>query len=350
MMTMTKRCRMRPDGKRLTDCAVSSELFPELEPPVDNPGQRASFIIKPANLRDAARATKLSSRNIDKKSALAAVEILGNRIRITVKYRSVTCRAVAPFLPGSTASPDGTLIFGFPHYQLESLGSLFSEPLSCKIDLKADLWRITYRTGRLPLTTYPTPDHGIASWWPQKQRHVTKFDPRVLRSGLAQGLLVARRNRDQPMYGVVQIEGGQGRAGNPTELVIFAAPGLKNLALRMKAEDLKIINAILFRMNPIETNLIETETHQIIRDRVIECIIEKPEHVFPSVDTLLSAIPADRFFVRTYDLASRINLLSVLWISQMQNGFAILERGGELGNNLSIKVPSSRGGSRPNLH
>ena len=46
------------------------ELFPELEPPVDNPGQRASFIIKPANLRDAARATKLSSRNIDKKSAL----------------------------------------------------------------------------------------------------------------------------------------------------------------------------------------------------------------------------------------------------------------------------------------
>ena len=97
----------------------------------------------------------------------------------------------------------------------------------------------------------------------------------------------------------------------------------------MKAEDLKIINAILFRMNPIETNLIETETHQIIRDRVIEMHHRKLEHVFPSVDTLLSAIPADRFFVRTYDLASRINLLSVLWISQMQNGFAILERGGE---------------------
>ena len=34
----------------------------------------------------------------------------------------------------------------------------------------------------------------------------------------------------------------------------------------------------------------------------------------------------------------------------MQDGFVKLEHGDELGNNLSIKVPSSRVGSWPNLY
>jgi hypothetical protein len=324
------------------------ELFPELFPPAGIPGDRANFAVMSTNLIDAARVTNLKAKDLVERPAMVTVDISGNRFRVTATRRSVTCRAVVPTEPNPAAGSDQSVTFGFPHRVLEALGSYKNpERLNWKVDLNKPIWSI--RSGSMTLKGQPPltmPDAVCGSWELKERRHVTEFNVRSLRRTLAYLGLVARKNPHKPEQGVANISNGQGRAGRFEAFAIVNAPGLDGVRLGVPAEDLSMVYSILYRMRLGATHLFETETHQIISDDVIDCCIAKPAFSFPNLDKVLDITPTDRFFVRTQDLIKEVYFLSPLICGPNRDVLVELNRGGELGTNLTLNVRHSGGSGR----
>jgi hypothetical protein len=109
------------------------------------------------------------------------------------------------------------------------------------VDLTKAEWKIQSDTELvLKLSTHPIPDQEC---WPEdmeKPLRITKFDPRMVQKALDYISAVGRKDRHQPQFGIVEFAGGLARGGRPEAVAIFEAPALKDLHLRVAAEDSRL--------------------------------------------------------------------------------------------------------------
>ena len=116
----------------------------------------------------------------------------------------------------------------------------------------------------------------------------------------------------QPRLAVVEVSQGQARAANDTELAIFEAAVLHGVKLCVAAEDVSAVCRVLSRLHPGPTRLFETETHYVIKDDVVECIIKKPSVSLPRNPSMFSEPAKNRVWVSQGTLMQHLPMFSVL--------------------------------------
>jgi hypothetical protein len=249
------------------------------------------------------------------------VTVSAESMTLEAARRTLVCRVRTVLDPIPDQHAGATATFCLPYLQLKGLSRAFNGSLRCEVDPAQQEFRISQKWAQLalPAATVQSP----SVWTGIDGAVPVKFDPRLLAKALRFVGLLARVNRAQPEFSVVQIAEGRCVGGIPHELAIFESSGLGGLELRVAAEDTETVAQILTRLNPANTTVVQDKDRQVIDDGVVQCSIAKPMHRFPPVGSLLKAVPAHRFFVTKHDLWQQLQYLAPLHI--VRRGKASLE-------------------------
>ena len=180
---------------------------------------------------------------------------------------------------------------------MEHIGRGPTGNLQCTLDLNKALLSIQWGRAQLRFTPQQKLSAASPEWKLQSSVCHGRIDPCELRKALAYVRLAAPNPRVQPRLAVVEVSQGQARAANDTELAIFEAAVLHGVKLCVAAEDVSAVCRVLSRLHPGPTRLFEMETHYVIKDDVVECIIKKPSVSLPRNPSMFSEPAKNRVWV-----------------------------------------------------
>jgi hypothetical protein len=296
------------DQGRCTSPATS--LSTEMAAMPAMPPVTVRFEVRADALHDLARVVDLRSNSSEPNPDPVTITVTPESMTLEASRRTVVCRVRAGLNPAPDRHDRATATFWLPHLQLEGLGRAFNGSLRCEVDPVQEEFRISQKRGRfvLPAAVVQRP-----SGWPAVDgAKPVKCDPRLLAKALRFVGSLARVNRAQPEFSVVQVADSRCTGGVPHELAMFESNGLDGLELRVAAEDTSLLAKILTHLNPANTTVVQDADWQIIGDGIIQCSIAKPMHRFPPVDMILKATPEHRFFATKHDLALQLQYLAPL--------------------------------------
>ena len=247
------------------------ELFPELAPGTAD-ARRTPFAIDPENLKHLAQVTNLYPK-VDLEKEVVAVEVAGNRLVATAHRGSITCRAAAPLKPRFPGGPYCRFSFGFPRWQLQAIGSAFSDALNCRLNSDRAEWTIGCGKTLLKLATHDTPNYAVRCLGAraasceqafEELRHASRV-PGVLAPGCPQ------KQNPPKVAGIPASRTGKGGAATPNVFQFLKIRRSEMCGFVFTVQEAKMVCSILFRMDRAKTKFCETETrstHLRWRDRV----------------------------------------------------------------------------------
>jgi hypothetical protein len=272
--------------------------------------QIGNFTVSAKTLENLARVINVFRTSREKQAATVGIRVFGNRIEAVATRRSIVCRAIAPLEPDKVGAHVGAVCFTLPHWQLSALGKRFKgQLLRCQVDLSKQC--LTIKSGKkaeYALTITSAEDRDL--WSSEEFCATIACDPRELRKGLAHTLGVARKNKIQPEFGIVNIEDGKCRGGSPACLAVFESDALKDVKLGIAAEDIKTANSLLSRFQPSTTVLHQTQNGQVFDDGVVRLTLSRPSTSFPAIDKILRQMPTCSFWLPSFNFFNALSCVS----------------------------------------
>jgi hypothetical protein len=314
-------------------------------PPLASRGELLEFSIEQKNLRDAALVTALNLSSEKSESILTNVEILRPGLRLTRQKGSIVCRAVCPVVRNAVFTHDGGISFGFSHRILEQIGRGPTGDLKCTLNLAKGLLRIRWGNASLGFTPEQRPAATFEDWELQSPTSRGRIDPDALKRALAYVRIAADRKNAISANIVSQ---GQARATTNGELAVFQTPALRGVELSIAPADVKCICWVLSRLHRGLTSLFETDSLYIIKDHLIELVIDKPKKLsVPDIPSVFSEPARNKLSVSPRDLMTNLPMFSTLLLTSARSKETLVELKYQLGaqSKLALTIRSGDGSS-----
>lgn len=277
-----------------------SGLWPEHVPVPQSSLGKAKFILGSAF---SAQVAKGSIRRIEKGSSDSAMlEVLPGRLRLTTCCGALTCRATIPLDPAKMAVPSGGLRFTVDLRVLQGIEKHHRDnrPLLCSVDLAQKQFTIsTDRTGkrgrRHCIEALPAPSAHIF------ERETSKpQDTAAVRGDVLSRVLQLCRSASNPRatgsFSVVTIEDGMARGGSESVVMVAREPALGDLRLSVPVRHCGHVAQIAKNMQS-DVEVVQTETHILLRDTIVELAILKSSDRFPPIDALARIVAQVSAFI-----------------------------------------------------
>jgi hypothetical protein len=289
------------------------DLFPEelnSFHAAQQPGDVVRFAFDEQVFGDCARAASLRSTA----DPVATIEILPNRLRITTRSGSITCRAQAPLFRAAERIPDAGIIFDFRLRLPKAFGKPRAKSKQkiwqSKLDLQKRSWSISRSRMRLNLTPVPA-----ATFPPTRDPFKTtpvRLDPLRLREALSVALAAVNRRETQLHFLGVEVRHGCVKSCSEQAIAEWEGGGLERIRMAVTGPDLPALLMVLPRLDPQHTWICEVDEHFIIYDRVLEVFVAKPAVGLISFSFVKELARTDGFAVRAERILESLHWYDVI--------------------------------------
>ena len=139
----------------------------------------------------------------------------------------------------------------------------------------------------------------------------------------------------------------QAYAATDKELAVVRAPALRGVELSIAPADLNCICRVLSRLHRGLTSLFETDSLYIIKDNLIELVIDRPKLSIPDIPSVFSEPRRNRISVSPRDLMTNLPMFSVLLPTSARSREQLVELKYQLGaqSKLALTTRSGDGSS-----